>query len=578
MSLGKRYRHFGRYRQIANVLIKHGFGFIAGQIGLDEFLSYPRRLLRRNDEFPEALSRGERIRKVLEELGPTFIKVGQLLSTRPDMVPEDIVRELEKLQDQVPPFPFEQAAETIEKELGQPTEKVFSRIDPEVLAAASIGQVHQARLISGEDVVVKVQRPGIRGIIETDLEVLADLALLADRRSVWGKIYRFSEAVDEFARTLRAELDYTIEGRNADRLARNFGSDPGVVIPEVHWDFTTRRVLTMQYLPGIKISDLEALDREGFNRTAVADRLARAVFKQVLEDGFFHADPHPGNVAVIRNARDAVIRDARDRHSGSREPRIVFYDFGMVGRLTSAMKEQLADLVIAFMKKDSDAVLAAVIKMGVVPEDADLPALRRGIDDLREKYYEVPLSKVDLGEAVTDVFYLAFRHRVRMPVDFSLLGKALLAAEGAVKQIDPEFKIVQVAEPFGRKLLAERLSPVRIGREAIRRAEEYRDLAGELPRQFRDLLAQIRAGRLTLGLDLRDLDRSLRKLDRIGNRLSFSIVLLSFSIVMSGLIIGASLGGRPSALSGIPAIEIGFGIATLLLLGLLVSIFRSGRL
>lgn len=203
----------------------------------------------------------------------------------------------------------------------------------------------------------------------------------------------------------------------------------------------------------------------------------------------------------------------------------------------------------------------------MVPKDADLPALRRGIDDLREKYYAVPLSKVDLGEAVTDVFNLAFRQRVRMPVDFSLLGKALLAAEGAVQQIDPEFKIVQVAEPFGRKLLAERLSPVRIGREGIRRAGEFRDLAGELPKQLRDLLSQARAGRLTLGLDLRDLDRSLRKLDRIGNRLSFSIVLLSFSIVMSGLIIGASLGGRPSALSRIPAIENGFGIATLLLPG-----------
>lgn len=560
MSLGKRYRHLGRYRQIANVLVKHGFGFIAGQIGLDEFLSYPGRLLRRRDDRPETLSRGERIRKVLEELGPTFVKVGQLLSTRPDMVPEDIVRELEKLQDQVPPFPFDQATDTIEKELGQPADQIFSRIDPEVLAAASIGQVHRAALDNGEEVVVKVQRPGIRGMIETDLEVLADLALLADRRSAWGKIYRFSEAVEEFARTMRAELDYTIEGRNADRLARNFENDPGVVIPTVHWDFTTRRVLTMQYLPGIKISDLGALDREGFNHTAVADRLAKAVFKQVLEDGFFHADPHPGNIAVIRG------------------PRIIFYDFGMVGRLTTAMKEQLADLVIAFMKKDSDAVLAAVVKMGVVPDDADGPALRRGIDDLQEKYYEVPLSKVALSEAVTDVFNLAFRHRVRMPVDFSLLGKTLLAAEGTVQQIDPGFRIVQVAEPFGRKLLAERLSPARIGREILRRAGEYRDLAGELPRQLRDLLAQARAGRLTLGLDLRDLERSLRKLDRIGNRLSFSIVLLSFSIIMAGLIIGASLGGRPSALAGIPAIEIGFGIATMMLLGLLMSIFRSGRM
>ncbi len=551
-------RHIGRYRDIAVALLRHGFGIVVEEIGIAQLLSFPQRLFF-EPKNKDAKTVGERIKLVLQELGPTFVKLGQIASTRPDLIPEEIVSELEKLQDQVPPFSFQAVCDIIQEELGDELDRIFQHFEEIPVAAASIGQVHRAILRSGEKVAVKVQRPNIARVIETDLEILQDLAVLAEHRLEWAARYKIREMVDEFSKSLRAELDYTIECRNAEKIANQFKNDPAVYVPKVFWEYSTKKVLTMEYVDGVKLNEPDQLKQKGYNAKILAERLAKAIFQQIFHHGFFHGDPHPGNVLVLPGEV------------------IAFIDFGMVGWLTPEMKYHFSSLVIALMRQSTDGVIKAILRMGLVSDDVNMAQLRDDVEQLREKYYGVPLSQISLGEAVNDLFRTAFRHSIRIPADLTVLGKTLLTVEGIVEKLDPAFSIFDIAEPFGRRLLKERLHPKNVAETLWKRVSHVGEMLVDLPRHMKEATLLIKRGKLRIEMAVPEIELVLRKLDRISNRLSFSIVLLAFSIIMAGVIIGSSVGRQSTLLWKIPAVEIGFAMATLMFLWLLYSILRSGR-
>ncbi|WP_206106204.1 ABC1 kinase family protein [Paenibacillus dendritiformis] len=552
-----RIRHAGRYRDIAMALMRHGFGYIVEEIGLRRVLSLPRRWI--TQETLQTKTLGERLRLVLEELGPAFIKIGQLLSTRADLLPGSVIQELEKLQDQVPPFTGAEAGRIIEDELGRPLGQLFLRFDDIPLAAASIGQVHKAWLPNGDAVAVKVQRPGITSIIERDLEILQGLIEAATRRWSWVSEYQIPEMVQEFAKSMIAELDYQHEGRNTDKMAQLLRRDPGIHIPRIDWDRSSAKVLTMEYMDGMMLNHYTERFPDGPERKWIAERLVHAMLHLIFIDGFFHADPHPGNIMVLDQNRIALI------------------DFGMVGQLNGEMKEYLAELIIALMQHRTSGMLRAITRLCLISDRTDMDALRRDLDRLRDRYYDVPFSEVSLGQSLHDLFAVAKKHRIVFPPDLILLAKALLTLEGIVERLDPTLSILDMAEPFGVKLLKEKYGLRRIQKKVVGGVLDLVQAVSDLPMQANRLTSLLSRGKIKAEMELRDLEHVLHKLDQISNRLSFSIVLLAFSIIMVGLIVGSSLSRKPTLLWDIPAIEIGFFIAALMFIWLLLSIFRSGR-
>ena len=550
-------RHTKRYREIIAALVRHGFGYLVEEMGLFQLLSLPRRWWKGPDAQTKTL--GERVRLVLEELGPAFVKLGQLSSTRQDLFPPEVIRELEKLQDEVPPFPMEEVRAILERELGRPLADSYREFREEPLAAASIGQVHEARLFTGERVAVKVQRPAVGDIVRLDLEILAELVEIAERRIAWAARYRVGELLEELTRSMLEELDYSHEGRNTDTIARQFASSREVVVPKIYWSLTTARVLTMEYIDGLKLNHANERDKERFRDERIGERFVNAMLKQIFTDGFFHADPHPGNLMLLPGGR------------------LVFLDFGMVGRLNEEMRYHLISFLIAMMKGDSEGLVRAVLALGMVGEDADMALLQREMDRLREKYYEIPFAEVSLGEALGDLFQVANRHGIRIPSDLTLLGKTLLTMEGVAASIDPSLSIIGLAEPFGRKLLKERFHPSAVSKRAWKAAADAGRYALQLPGELKQISRLIRTGRLRMDIGIPDLEVLLRKLDQVSNRITISIVLLSFSIVLVGLMIASSLGDKASYILHFPVMEIGSLIAGLMLLWLLYSIFKSGR-
>ncbi|SEN67282.1 ubiquinone biosynthesis protein [Paenibacillus sophorae] len=553
-----RIRHAGRYRSIAMALMRHGFGFMVEELGLYRVLSLPRRLVTQEVQHPSR-TLGERIRLVLEDLGPTFVKLGQVASTRSDLLPESIINELVKLQDHVPPFPVETARNILEQELDQPLSEIFDSFEETPLAAASIGQVHRGVLLSGEPVAIKIQRPGVMRMMSRDLEILRDLTALAERRLGWARQYSLSRMAEEFSRSLMNELDYSQEGRSAERIAQQLEDNKSVYIPAIYWDYSSSRVLTMEFVEGITLNRREALLSRGVNLKDTAERLVDIMLRQIFIDGFFHADPHPGNVMMTDSGKLALI------------------DFGMVGRLSEETRDHLSSLIIALMRKNTEAMVRAILRLGVIPEDADQSALYEDMDRLREEYYDVPFSQVSIGKALNDLFAVARRHRLAIPPDLAMLGKTMLTLEGVVGNLDPSFSIIQMAEPFGRQLVKQRFSSSRLQRKLWGGVAELAESLVELPGQARQLSALISRGKLKVEVGVPELQSLLRKLDRIGNRLSFSIVLLAFSIIMVGLIIGSSLRREPSVLWNFPTVEIGSVVALFMFIWLLYSIFKSGR-
>ena len=535
------YRDIGRYRQILKVLAKYGFG---------DLISSVKRRWRAPKGIKE-LERAERARLALQELGPTFIKLGQMLSMRPDLITPEFAEEFKKLQDRVPPCDFEEVKGVLEEELKAPLESRFSRFDPLPIAAASLAQVHKAEL-KGEPVAVKVQRPGIRRVIETDIDILLQIAGIAKRRLGDEAPFDPVGIVNEFAKSIYRELDFTREANNMLRFAQNFQNDPTVYVPKVYRELTTGRVLTMEFVDGIKISDVERFESLGLDRRTVALNGAKAVLKEVFEHGFFHADPHPGNIFVIKGNV------------------IVPVDFGMVGRLTPEEMESLGRLLAGMVYKDAGLIVRTLYQLGMLEETRDTDELKRDISDFLDRYYKRPLYQLDMRAIMDELMWIVRSHRVKVPSSYTLMLRALVTMEGVGRLLDPQFDMFALAKPYVLRMTARKLNPSRLAKEAMEFAQDSLDLVRSLPIDARVISAKLKKGNLKITAEWERLNIFLTELNRSVNRLTFG--LITAALVVASAIVMHSRGGA-STLGGI-----GLAISSILGLWLLITIIRSGGL
>ncbi|GAB4073995.1 AarF/ABC1/UbiB kinase family protein [Barrientosiimonas marina] len=556
--LGKGLRHTRRYREIINALIKHGFGYFLSQIGLTDRGTVKKK--GSTEENKNMRSMGKQLRLTLQELGPTAIKLGQIASTRYDTLPEEITAELEKLQDHAPIIDFANVQNTIESEFDDSLDHLFTFISSAPLATASIGQVHAAQLLTGEDVAVKVQRPGLKPQMETDLEIVAGIARLLEERMAWAQHYRLTDIVDELAMTLRNELDYLIEGRNAEHLAEQSGHHIYTKFPEIYWDFTTEKVLTMENISGIKVSEIEELDEKGYDRKLIAKRLSDAMLRQILDYGFFHADPHSGNIFVMP------------------QNTIAFLDFGETARISEKLKRHFAAIIVNLYQGETDAMIKTFTKMDIIEEDTDTEALKRDLDQLHQRYENVKVRNLSLGQIITGIFSVVNHHHIKIPTEIVMISKAVLTLEGVLGRLDPAFSLMRAAEPYARKLLQKRYHPRELLRNSLAEIGENIDILTDMPRDLKDVMTAVKRGRIGLDINVKHVSQIMRRLDKITNRITFSILMLAFSIIMAGLIIGYAVLGKSTIIWDLPIIEIGAVVAMLMFILMVIMIIRSNRM
>lgn len=526
----------GRLREIAGVLMRHGLGEAVRRLGMADTLERAGHALHREGAAELArLSPPEQLRRAFEELGPAFVKLGQVLAGRADLLGPEWIAELSRLHSQVPPSDPQALRAQLEADLGGAPETVFAAFDAEPLAAASIAQVHRARLQDGTEVVVKVRRPGIEAVVEADLRLLSRLAAVAATR--WPALapYRPEQLVREFARSLRRELDLAAECRHAERVAANLASLGFVQIPRVHWAHTGPRVNVQDRVDGVPGEDLAAVDAAGLDRRRLAQRGAQAVLKMIVEDGFFHADPHPGNVFYLPGDR------------------LAFIDFGMVGRLSARRREELLALLLGLVQRDPAAVAEVLLDWTGDTRGVDIARLETEIEQFVDQYHGTPLAQLNLGQMLSEVTAVLREQSLALPGDLALLIKAFVSLESMGRALDPEFHVAQEALPLLQRTLRARYRPAALGRRAWQAALKLAATAEKLPHDVSRLLRRARHGQLRVGLELAHLQRVGDQLDRAASRLSMAIVI-------AALIIGSSIvmtvGGGPT-LFGLPA----FGLA-----------------
>ncbi len=556
--LGRTYRNFSRYRQILSVLFRYGFDDIVDKLKIDQYLEVGVQFITRTRrENIEKLSRAERLRLLVEELGPTFVKFAQILSTRPDILPADVIAEFEKLQDEVPPYPYAQAREIIESELGDRVENLFSSMEETPLASASVAQVHRAVLHDGEVVAVKVQRPGIRKIIEVDLEIMLHLATLMEKNIEEVALQKPTRIIEEFARTLERELDFTLEAANMERVAAQFVNDRTIYIPKVYSEYSGARVLTMEFIDGIKVSDLEKLREAGMDLKVITARGADFVMKQVFEFGFFHADPHPGNIFVLP------------------ENVICPIDFGMTGSVDERQRALFVDIMGSFAQKDAGRCTRLLMDLGEFEEEPDIRLLEREVEDFMGRHLFKPLKDLDVGRLLQDLLNIATRNKIRIPPVIFLMIKAFTAMEGTARLLDPEFDMIAYAEPFIRRAKLARYAPEKIARHVVSALADSVDVLQSLPHETLNLVRLIRQNKLTVNMDMKDLGTLLRDLNQAGNRLSFSIIIAAL-ILSSALLLAFH---TPPLVYGISLVGmLVFCAAAVMGVWLLVAILRKGML
>jgi len=496
--------HFSRYQEIADTLTRHGLGFLAGATGVDKWVP-----ARRGDTaHPRTRSYTvpQRVRVALEELGPTFVKLGQLLSTRPDLLPPAYIIELSKLQDAAPPVPAADIRDAIERELGAGPEELFAEFEWTPLASASIGQVHAARLEDGTSVVVKVRRPDAVRQVQEDLEILNALATRVDRAWAPARAYDIRGIVREFSRTLRAELDYHREAQNAERFAAQFADRPEVLIPRVFWERTTSRVLTLERMSGIKINDLAALDAAGVDRRALARSGADIVLSMVFEHRFFHADPHPGNLFVHPDGRIALI------------------DFGMVGELSEELRDRFADFLIAFTLRNPDALADALEGVSVTRGSVDRYEFREALRSFVSLYSDRSLTEVGFARLASELLAVLREQRLQLPREVALIFKVLMMIEGIGVQLDPQFDLTAVLTPYARRLVRERFAPAAVANRIARASADAATLALELPTRLRRVIDLVDRNGLEVHLRAAELEPLVGRAERIGNRLVAGVI------------------------------------------------------
>jgi ubiquinone biosynthesis protein len=495
--------HHHREIEIAEVLARYEMTGLFDAFGVDGFISMERKVLHR-DPVP---TRPERLRMALEELGPTFIKLGQMFSTRSDLLSPEFQAELAKLQDSTQSVPADVIEQAIRTELGASTAQAFATFDPEPLAAASIGQVHAATLHDGSDVVVKVRRPGTVEEIELDLEILQNMAARASEHWKAAQRYDLNAVVKEFAEALRGELDYLQEAKNAQQFAVNFDDDPGIHIPKVYPEFTTSGVITLERIRGTKINDLADLNRTGVDRDALAERLAQTVFKMVLGDGYYHADPHPGNFFVESAGRLGIV------------------DFGRVGRIDEKLRSSLSGLLIGLLHKDPERLTGALLDLRVRTAPVDRWRLRQDLAALLSRYGSHSITDVPIGPAIIDVMGIVRRHNLTIPSDVTLLFAVIVMDESTAQELDPDFRFEHAIAPYVQHHLASAaLSTTAVARRVEQFGIEVADLVGDLPGQLRRILEVIGDGQLEVHLRADEMQDLVNRIERLGNRVAISIL------------------------------------------------------
>ncbi|HET9016179.1 MAG TPA: AarF/ABC1/UbiB kinase family protein [Thermomicrobiaceae bacterium] len=511
------FTHRRRYTEIITVLSRHGLGWMIDQFGLGTIVPFDRGVFRQS-RARRSISQPEHLRMALEDLGTTFIKLGQILSTREDLLPPAYIAELAKLREEVPPVPAEVIIAEIESSFGRPLGELYAEFDPHPIAAASIGQVHAARLPGGTSVVVKVQKPGIAEQVEEDLAILGQLARFARHRAPLSEAYDLVALVEEFGWTLRSELDYLREGRNAEQFRHDFADSPDVVIPRVFWDRTTTRVITLQRLDGLHIDDLSALDRAGIDRRALAQRAARLILDEVFVHRIFHADPHPGNFAVRPDGKIAA------------------FDFGMVGRIDDTTRDALLSLIDAVLIQDAEGIVDGLASLSVLRHGSDRGGLRRDIQHLMDRYYGLSLSEYRFDLMFQDMMSIVRRRRLQLPAEMSLLMKTLSMYEGVGRRLDPGFQPFDVAEPYVRRAVIERYLPRSWLPRAISSSDEAIRLAGTLPRRANRLLTRAEQGDLEVAMRVVETDDLIIQAQVMVNRLVVAI-LTAASLISLGLLL-----------------------------------------
>jgi len=547
MDLAATARDLGRLAEIAAVLTRYGFGDFAQRLGLAHEVKGAADLLH--------LGRAERVRHALEELGPTFVKLGQLLATRVDLFDAEWIAEFEKLQDRAPASDARAVRAQLVEDLGAPPEEVFAAFEAEPIAAGSVAQVHRARLADGSVVAVKVRRPGIVPTIEADLSILARLAQLAETRLPALARFRPREVVRQLTRTLRGELDLAAECRSAERVAESFRDAPHIVVPRVYWGWTGERVNVQQFIDGVPSRDLAAVDAAGLDRKRLASRGAHAMLKMVLEDGFFHADPHPGNVFYLPGER------------------IAFIDFGMTGRLSAVRRGQLVDLLAGLVGRDVDAVVDVLADWNA-PARVDAEALAAEVEAFIDRYHGAPLGTLRANAMFTDLTHLLREQSLALPPDLALVLKVCVELESTGRELDPAFDMIGEGEPFLRAAIRERRGPLALARRGWQAAGLALDVLAGMPRDLRRLVRAARSGRLQVHVDLTALEAFGRVIDGAASR-------LTLGVVTAALIIGSSIvmtvQGGP-LLFGLPLLGLaGFLAAAVGGVWLLVSVLKSGR-
>ena len=504
----------------------------------------------------EKLTSAKRVRLIFEELGPTFIKFGQILSTRPDLIPISFIDELEKLQDNVPPFPFKDVETLIKQEFGVVAKDCYEYIDKTPVASASIGQVHMARLKNGEKVAVKFQRPDICSVIEIDLEIMLHLATLMEKHVEEFAFYRPVKIIEEFAKTISNELDYTIEASSMERVAKQFFGVPFIYIPMVFLEKTTQRILTMEYVDGIKVSDIEKLDAAGINRKLITKFGAQFILRQVFVDGFFHADLHPGNIFVLPGNILCPI------------------DFGMMGYVDMRTREIFCELIECIVHENAPVASRLLLDLTEYDSEPDFRALERDLADFMGIHFSKTLQNINMGKMLQDVLDITFRHKLRLYPDTFLMMKSFAAVEGVALILDPEFDMVVQAAPFIKNARIARFSPGRLTEELVNISSGSLKFLQQFPLDFLDIIRMIRQRKFVVGVDFRGLEKMLAVHDKISNRLCFSIIIAAL-IIGSSLLLHANV---PPFIFGISLIgAIGFGFAGVMSIWLLIAIVRTCR-
>jgi ubiquinone biosynthesis protein len=554
--LGKTYRNVNRFREILSVFVKHGFGDLSDKLHLDKYLDMGTKYFRMAPR-PAGphLTRPERFRMALEELGPTFIKLGQMVGNRPDLLAPEWAAELEKLQDSVPPFPTLEAKAVVAEQFGRPVEALFRSFGEAPIASASMAQVYKAELLTGEKVAIKVQRPGIGDLVKVDLEIMFHLAFLLEKYVQGMDILNPVSICEEFERTILKELDFSLEASQMERFAQASLDLSIFYVPKVHRAYTSRMVLALEWIDGIKVSNLEGIRHAGMDPDRIAGDLSQVLLHQVFKQGFFHADPHPGNVMVLPDRT------------------ICFLDYGMVGSLSPSHRDRLLEILVGVAGQDAGRIAKTLLQLAFQPTDI-VEDLEFQVGELLEAYSFVTLKDFRIGEFLNRLIRLIINNRLRMPPGFYLMLKAIVTLEGVARRLDPEFDMVETIKPFAKQAMKERLRPDRLAKDMYYGALDLTPMLKEFPAQARDILGLIKRGKLRIEFKHQGLEPILKTHERMMTRLVFALVLASL-IIGSSLVV---LSGIPPKWYGVPVIGVaGFLSAAFVGFWLLVSIIlRKG--